>query len=278
VENDDKKDSLLREIREAIKVDGPEFTMFLEMAASFADDIPEEHKRFRATITAMKQSSGVDQYDVLKAADRQLNKLTQTESMMNSSLSEKRADLKQLISRASGINEKLVALTKQVDELEKERTIISDRRAARESEINVAEESYKSVADMLAKQIGQVKEKIQKYLSDDYKGEPVVEALNIDAPLATQVDTYTVSPMDGLGESGAGESPIVDSPLDSLATPDAGVSSPMDNGAENGEGSGPSPTRQKVCPACSGTMDWYAMMKMWKCYVCGHELKVKKKA
>jgi len=275
VENADKKESLLWEIKEAIKVEGPEFTRFLEMVASFADDIPEEHKRYRASIKALKQSSDVDQYDVLKAADRQLKRLTQTESMMNSSLAEKRADLKQLISRASAINEKLVALSKQVDELEKERTIISERRATRESEINVAEESYKSVADKLAKQISQVKEKIQKYLSDDYQGEAVVEALVVDEPLATQVDTYTSNPMSGFDDSsGGGEAPVVDSPLDAQA---AGVSSPMGNGGVNGAGKAPSSTRQKVCPACSGTMDWYAMMKMWKCYSCGHEEKVKKK-
>jgi len=273
VDNANQKDSLLNEIRGAIQAEGPEFTKFLNMVASFSDDIPEEYKRYRAAIKAIKQSSGIDQYDLLKAADRQLMKLTQTETMMSSSLEGKRADLKQFILRSREINDKLNILKKQVDELEKERTIISDRRATKEAEIAVVEDSYKSVAGKLGKEIGLVKEKIQKYLSEDYKGEPLMGALVDNEPLAAHIESFTANPMDDMAGAPAVETDFgasgLGSPLDSQEDQ---VSSPMGGGERAA-----SSTRQKVCPDCSGTMDWYAMMKMWKCYSCGHEEKVKKK-
>ena len=275
MENANIKEGLLKEIKDSIQKEGVELTKFLDMVASFADDIEEEHKRYRAAIKAMKQASGIDQYDVLKAADRQLKKLSQTESLMASSLEEKRADLNQLLSRASSIDTKLKELRKQVDELEKERTIISDRRTSKEKEINAVEESYKSVAEHLSKQIGLVKDKLGRYLAEDFNGKPA-EPVQSEVPLAAQVESFTSAPPENDEENRAGQAelPLVDSPFD---TPEFQVSSPM--GADMvSEKEGSNLTRrQKECPSCNGTMDWYAMMKMWKCYVCGHEEKVRKK-
>jgi ABC-type transporter Mla subunit MlaD len=279
VENANTNEKLLREIRESIQQEGIELTKFMDMVASFADDIDEEHKRYRAAIKAMKQASGIDQYDVMKAADRQLKKLSQTESLMASSLKEKKADLNQLTARASEIDEKLGALRKQTDELVKERSLIADRRNAKDKEVAAVEESYKSVAEFLSNQIGQVKEKLNKFLSDEFKGEPVVEAVAVEdePPLATQVETFTpsVSVSDEAEKvAQQAELPMVDSPLDA---PDLQVSSPMDDDVALKNGASDKTRKQKECPSCSGTMDWYAMMKMWKCYVCGHEEKVRKK-
>jgi hypothetical protein len=262
VENSKAHNGLLKEIMDSIQQEGIELTKFLDMVASFADDIAEEHKRYRAAIKAMKQASGIDQYDVMKAAD--------------TSLEGKRADFKQLVSRAAEIDRKLKELNKQVQELERERSIISDRRAAKEKEIGAVEESYKSVAEHLSKQIGQVKDKLSKYLSEDFKGEPVVEALVAGEPLAAQVDVFTPGPTEGGQGDMAREKDQgpVDSPLD---TPGLQVSSPMDNDAASEKGEGTQTRKQKECSSCSGLMDWYAMEKVWKCYACGHEEKVRKK-
>ena len=278
MENAETKDHLLKEIRESIQQEGIELKKFQDMVASFADDIEEEHKRYRAAIKALKQGSGIDQYDVLKAADRQLQKLNQTESLMASSLEQKRADLQQFVSRASSIDEKLKELRKQTDELEKERTIISDRRMSKEKEISAVEDSYKSVAEYLSNQIGRVKEKLNRYLSDEFKGEPVVEAVAVEEPpLATQVESFTPSPTvsdEKVRMAEQAELPMVDSPFDD---PDLQVSSPIADGVTSMKGANNLTRKQKECPSCNGTMDWYAMMKMWKCYVCGHEEQVRKK-
>lgn len=278
------KDALLNEIREKLREVGPELGKFMDMVESFAEDLPEEHTRYRAAMKALKQGADIDQYDILKAADKQIEKLSGHDAMMAASLEGKRIELSTFSSKAQEIEGKINKLKVDMEVLEKERELISGRQQAKEQEVKTIENSYKAVADHLHSRITGVKEKINKYLSDEYKTEAPAEG----KPEEKQAEKPAAPPKKPEKEKAPETEDLLEqiqlTPVEdeekaeaqpAAETAPSFLSSPM--GEDDAAKKKPSSNKQKVCPSCSGTMDWYAQMKMWKCYVCGHEQKTRKK-
>ena len=230
---------LLKETRSVLAKAGPEFTKFLEMVASFGDEIPDEYKRYRAATKALKAASSVSPSDINNAADLQIAKLREQAKSFGANLQGRKAELNEITMHSDELDSRLSELKQQLAALEGDKARAQEKFASKDREIKGFEDNFKKVAQKIEQHIRGVKDKLKRYLSEDYKPE-----LSGSMQMSLTPEDEESSPYTG-GDDGS-------------IKPLAGAKKPTSN-------------KERLCAVCNGKLDYYAMNKMWKCFVCGHE-------
>ncbi len=156
---------LAARLREQIAAQGPAFTQFLTLVASFTEIIADEPGRYRAALKALEKTGGVTAEQVLLAGKDQLQALESQRETFAEAVTAKREALRQSGSGVEAIREKIAELQRSIGALQEQEQGILRSVAAEEGRIQAAEQGFSSLLGSLHDEITATREKIKKHLS-----------------------------------------------------------------------------------------------------------------
>ena len=156
---------LAARLREQISGQGPAFTQFLALVASFADIIPDEAGRYRAALKALEKTGGVTAEQVLLAGKDQLQALESQREVFAEAVSRKRQALRQGGGGLGEIRARIAELQKGLVELQEREQAVLRETAAEEGRIGAAEKGFAALLGRLQDEITSAREKVKSCCS-----------------------------------------------------------------------------------------------------------------
>jgi ribosomal protein L37AE/L43A len=234
-----KIDRLRKEIIKAIDNESALFGKFRGLLDSFREIIPDEKQRYHAAIKALSTTSKLNQQEIVKAVNGQLEELKILEKGLMPAIPVWREDLKVMEAKAKDVSGEIAKLRDKIALLEGEEEGIRTGMAAREKELVLIEKSMKELFTDLGAEIASIKNKVEEFTAES-------------------------APVQPLAQKPAIPSPIIDFPDEKEAVDKQKI--------EILETSAPQDTEfQKTCPMCGGRMNLHASDKLWMCYTCAYE-------
>jgi ribosomal protein L37AE/L43A len=219
------------EIRKVLHGEDTIFGKFHGLLDSFREVIPEETQRYHAALKALATTAKLDNKEIMKAFNGQLEELKIVEKGILPSLSAWSDGLKDMEARSKELKGEISELREKLRQLESEEKTVQAGIAAREKDLQSAERTIKDLFADIGKEITAVNRKI-----GELTGEPPVEE---------------PAPEKAPGKKKKkGEEKNVEITVDTV---------PEDS------------KFQKKCPMCGGRFNFHELEHMWQCYTCGHE-------
>ncbi|MCC7202652.1 MAG: hypothetical protein IT393_08365 [Nitrospirae bacterium] len=154
---------LHEEIKKEISGVNGTFDKFRGLLDSFRDIIPEEKQRYQAAIKALSCTSGLNQNEILGAADGQLSELNKFEKKFKSSLPNLRDEQKRMESKSLEIRIEISALREKIARLELEEQEILSSTASRDDERKSIEKEIDNVLSGIAEEITEIKRRVVEF-------------------------------------------------------------------------------------------------------------------
>jgi ribosomal protein L37AE/L43A len=230
------------EIKKVIESEDTIFGKFRGLVESFREIIPDEKQRYHAAIQALSTTSKLNQQEIVKAVNDQLEELKILEKGLMPALPGWRDELKAMEARSREMRDEISKLREKIGQLESEEKGILTDMAAREKEMAPVEKAVRELFTDIGAEITSIKIRVEEFTAESAASQPIP---------AKDSAKYDIFPGEGTG------------------------------GGERKSESPGSPAQQdkewqKKCPMCGGRMDFYAQEEMWQCYSCAYE-ELKKK-
>jgi len=237
------------EIRKAIRSEDTVFGKFNGLLESFRTIIPDEKQRYQAALQALSTTSKLSRQEILKAISGELEELKIVEKGLMPARSGLRDELSIMETRSQGLKGEIANLRARMTQLVDEEKIVQAAAAARQRDLDGAEESIKDIfADIGAEIISLIKK---------------VGAFSAEAAVA-QSGPPTLQP------SPAAAQPV---PLKEPVRSDAPDKKKEVEQKAGIKGAAPQPDSkfQRKCPMCGGPFNLLELENFWQCFTCAYE-------
>lgn len=225
------------EIKKVIESEDTIFGKFRGLVESFREIIPEEKQRYHAAIQALSTTSKLDQQEIVKAVNNQLEELKILEKGLMPGLPGWRDEFKIMEARSREMRDEISKLREKIGQLESEEKGILTGMSARKKEMELVEKAVGELFTDLGAEITSIKKKVAEFTAESAASQPI--------PPKDPVKS-DIFPSEGTG-GGERKSEISESPVSQDTK------------------------WQKKCPMCGGRMDFYSQEEMWQCYSCAYE-------
>ena len=225
------------EIKKVIEGEDTIFGKFRGLVESFREIIPEEKQRYHAAIQALSTTSKLNQQEIVKAVNNQLEELKILEKGLMPALPGWRDEFKVMEAKSREMRDEISKLREKIGQLESEEKGILNGMAARKKEMELVEKAVGELFTDLGAEITSIKKKVEEFTVESAASQP------IPAKDSIKSDIFPSE------EKGSGE----------RKSEIPGPPAPQD--AE----------WQRKCPMCGGRMDFYSQEEMWQCYSCAYE-------
>lgn len=223
------------EIKKMIGSEDAIYGKFRGFLESFREIIPEEKQRYHAAIKALSTTSKLNQQEIVKAVNDQLEELKILEKGLMPALPG-RDELKVMEARSQEMKDEISKLRERTARLESEEEAIRKVMAAQEKEMELAEKALRELFIDIGAEITQIKKKVEEFTAES----AVVQQIPQRDPLESDIPSE---------KKGGGEQKIEIE----------GSPAPQDT------------EFQKKCPMCGGRLNFQSVDKMWLCYSCAYE-------
>jgi DNA-directed RNA polymerase subunit M/transcription elongation factor TFIIS len=226
------------EIKQVIESEDTIFGKFRGLVESFREIIPEEKQRYNAAIQALSTTSKLNQQEIVKAVNNQLEELKILEKGLMPALPGWRDEFKAMESKSQEMRDEISKLREKIGQLESEEKGILSGMAARKKEMELVEKAVGELFADLGGEITSIKKKVEEFTAESAASQPI--------PAKDSIKSDDIFPSKGKG-GGERKSEI------------PGSSTPQDT------------EWRRKCPMCGGRLDFYAQEEMWQCYSCAYE-------
>jgi len=226
------------EIKKVIESEDTIFGKFRGLVESFREIIPEEKQRYHAAIQALSTTSKLNQQEIVKAVNNQLEELKILEKGLMPALPGWRDEFKVMEAKSREMQDEISKLREKIGQLESEEKGILTDMAAREKEMALVEKAVGELFRDLGAEITSIKKKVEEFTAESAASQPI--------PAKDSIKSDDIFPSEGKGGSEQ-KSEIPGSPA------------PQDT------------EWRKKCPMCGGRLDFYSQEEMWQCYSCAYE-------
>jgi len=224
------------EIKKVIEGEDTIFGKFRGLVESFREIIPEEKQRYNAAIQALSTTSKLNQQEIVKAVNNQLEELKILEKGLMPALPGWRDEFKVMEAKSREMRDEISKLREKIGQLESEEKGILTDMATREKEMALVEKAVGELFTDLGAEITSTKKKVEEFTAESAASQPI--------PAKDSIKSDIFPEEKGGGER-KGEIPRSSAPQDT--------------------------EWQKKCPMCGGRMDFYSQEEMWQCYSCAYE-------
>jgi ribosomal protein L37AE/L43A len=225
------------ELKKVIESEDTIFGKFRGLVESFREIIPDEKQRYHAAIQALSTTSKLNQQEIVKAVNDQIEELKILEKGLMPALPGWRDEFNLMEARSREMRDEISKLREKIVQLEREEKGILTDMASREKEMELVEKAVGKLFTDLGAEITSIKKKVEEFTAESAASQPT--------PAREAINKNDIFP-EGKG-NGERKSEIPGSPA-----------------PQDGEW-------QRKCPMCGGRMDFYAQEEMWQCYSCAYE-------
>jgi ribosomal protein L37AE/L43A len=225
------------ELKKVIESEDTIFGKFRGLVESFREIIPDEKQRYHAAIQALSTTSKLNQQEIVKAVNDQIEELKILEKGLMPALPGWRDEFKLMEVRSREMRDEISRLREKIEQLEREEKGILTDMASREKEMELVEKAVGKLFTDLGAEITSIKKKVEEFTAENAASQPT--------PAREAINKSDIFPEGKGGGERKSEIP--------------GPPAPQDEGW------------QRKCPMCGGRMDFYAQEEMWQCYSCAYE-------
>jgi ribosomal protein L37AE/L43A len=224
------------EIKKVIESEDTIFGKFRGLVESFREIIPEEKQRYNAAIQALSTTSKLDQQEIVKAVNNQIEELKILEKGLMPTLPGWRDEFKIMEAKSREMRGEISKLREKIGQLESEEKGILSGMSARKKEMELVEKAVGELFTDLGAEITYVKKKVAEFTAESAASQPIPAKDSVKSDIPRE-------------DKGGGER------KSEISEPPASQDTEW----------------QKKCPMCGGRMDFYSQEEMWQCYSCAYE-------